>query len=93
MVGGKSLFWARMSFRLSDYEFKGADHDGYGENWPISYSDLAPYYDRVEPIFRVSGRKEGLKQLPDGVFLEDNSPWSESMSQFIVAAKKRDIFP
>jgi choline dehydrogenase-like flavoprotein len=91
MVGGKSLFWARMSFRLSDYEFKGADHDGYGENWPISYSDLAPYYDRVEPIFRVSGRKEGLKQLPDGVFLEDNSPWSESMSQFIVAAKKRDI--
>ena len=91
MVGGKSLFWARMSFRLSDYEFKAADHDGFGENWPIRYADLAPYYDRVEPIFRVSGRKEGLKQLPDGVFLEDNSPWSESMNAFIGAAKKRDI--
>jgi choline dehydrogenase-like flavoprotein len=91
MIGGKSLFWARMSFRLSDYEFKGAEHDGYGENWPISYSDLAPFYDRVEPIFRVAGRKEGLKQLPDGVFLEDDSPWSESMNAFIGAAKKRDI--
>src|SRR6204780_1079587 len=91
MIGGKSLFWARMSFRLSDYEFKGAEHDGFGENWPISYADLAPFYDRVEPIFRVSGRKEGLKQLPDGIFLEDNSPWSESMNAFIAAAKKRDI--
>ena len=42
MIGGKSNFWARMSFRLSDYEFKGKDHDGFGENWPISYSDLRP---------------------------------------------------
>jgi len=77
MIGGKSLFWARMSFRLSDYEFKAKDHDGFGDNWPIGYSDLAPYYDKVEPIFRVSGRKEGLPQLPDGVFLEDNSPYHE----------------
>ena len=73
MIGGKSLFWARMSFRLSDYEFKAKDHDGFGENWPISYADLAPFYDQVEPIFRVAGRKEGLAQLPDGIFIEDNS--------------------
>ena len=71
MLGGKSNFWARMSFRLSDYEFKGKDFDGYGENWPISHADLAPYYSRVEPIFRVSGRKEGLAQLPDGEFVPD----------------------
>ncbi len=91
MVGGKSLFWARMSFRLSDYEFKGKDHDGYGENWPIDHAELAPFYSRVEPIFHVSGRKEGWSQLPDGVFQEDNSPWSEAMSGWIVSAKKRDI--
>jgi len=59
-VGGKSLFWSRMAFRLSDYEFKNKDHDGFGDNWPISLADLAPYYDQVEPIFRVRGRKEGL---------------------------------
>jgi len=74
MIGGKVNFWGRMSYRLSDYEFKAKDHDGYGDNWPISYAELAPYYDRVEPILRVSGRKEGLPQLPDGVFVEDASP-------------------
>jgi choline dehydrogenase-like flavoprotein len=91
MIGGKSLFWARMSFRLSDYEFKAKDHDGFGENWPLDHAELAPFYSRVEPIFRVQGRREGLKQLPDGEFIEDTSPWSESMNRFIVASKRRDV--
>ena len=90
-MGGKTLLWGRASWRLSDYEFKAKDHDGFGENWPISYADLAPYYDKVEPIFHVSGRKEGLAQLPDGVFIEDNSPDSISLSRFIAAAKTRGI--
>ena len=59
MIGGKSLFWARMSFRLSDYEFKAKDHDGFGDNWPIGLDDLAPYYARVEEIFQVSGAADG----------------------------------
>ena len=88
MLGGKSNFWARMSFRLSDFEFKAKDHDGWGDNWPISYADLAPYYDQVEPIFRVAGRKEGWPQLPDGVFIEDNSPDSESVKRFIASGTK-----
>src|SRR3954454_13025045 len=87
MIGGKSLFWARMSFRLSDYEFKAKDHDGFGENWPISHDDLAPFYSRVEPIFRVSGRKEGLRQLPDGNFVEDNSPDSMASKRIVEAVK------
>lgn len=91
MVGGKSLFWARMSYRLSDYEFKARDHDGFGENWPISYADLAPYYDRIEPIFKVTGRTEGLAQLPDGVFVEDSSPYTESLKRFGEAGKSRGM--
>ena len=91
MLGGKSNFWARMSFRLSDYEFKAKDHDGYGDNWPVSYADLAPYYDQVEPIFRVVGRKEGLPQLPDGVFIEDNAPETEVAKRFLAAAAERGI--
>jgi choline dehydrogenase-like flavoprotein len=43
LFGGRSLFWARQSFRLSNYEFKAKDHDGFGTNWPIDLSDLAPY--------------------------------------------------
>ncbi|MBS1806972.1 MAG: GMC family oxidoreductase [Acidobacteria bacterium] len=88
MIGGKSLFWARMSYRLSDYEFKAKDHDGFGENWPISYADLAPYYDRVEPILRVTGRNEGLPQLPDGKFVPDESPDGEILQRIAGQAKK-----
>lgn len=91
LIGGKTLFWARMSFRLSDYEFKAKDHDGFGDNWPISYTELAPYYDQVESIFRVAGRSEGLPQLPDGIFIEDNSPESKANQQFITATKDRGI--
>jgi choline dehydrogenase-like flavoprotein len=91
LVGGKTLRWGRASWRLSDYEFKGKDHDGMGENWPISYSDLAPYYDRVEPIFRVSGRKEGFPQIPDGNFLEDKSTDSQSVERFLASAKKMGV--
>jgi choline dehydrogenase-like flavoprotein len=91
LIGGKTLRWGRASWRLSNYEFKGKEHDGFGDNWPVSYEDLAPYYDRVEPMLRVSGRKEGLPQLPDGVFLEDNSRDSLSVQRFIAAAKKRQI--
>src|SRR3982750_4009450 len=91
IAGGKTLRWGRASWRLSDYEFKCKDHDGVGDNWPISYSDLAPYYDQVEPIFRVRGRRDGIQQLPDGVFVEDTSGESECNKRFIAAARERGI--
>ncbi|HLJ45433.1 MAG TPA: GMC family oxidoreductase [Bryobacteraceae bacterium] len=91
LIGGKTLRWGRASWRMSDYEFKNKDHDGFGDNWPISYADLAPYYDRVEPMFRVSGRKEGFPQLPDGVFIEDNSRDSASVQRFLDSAKRMGV--
>ncbi len=68
-VGGRSLHWSRASHRFSDYDFKAASRDGYGEDWPLSYADIAPYYDRVEEHIGVSGYAEGYPQLPDGKFL------------------------
>lgn len=68
-VGGRTLMWGRQSYRLSDYEFKAASRDGYGEDWPVSYAELAPYYDRVEMFVGISGAMEGMEQLPDGKFL------------------------
>jgi len=91
LMGGKTLMWGRASWRLSDYEFKCKDHDGFGENWPVEYKDLAPYYDRIEPLMRVSGRREGLPQLPDGVFLVDNSQDSAPVRRFIETAKKLKV--
>jgi len=91
LFGGRSLFWSRQSFRLSDYEFKGKSHDGYGDDWPIGLQDVAPYYSRVEEIFRVRGRAEGLPQYPDGNFVVDDSPWSGSMERFVAAGKGMGI--
>src|SRR5437879_3329922 len=68
-IGGKTFCWARVSYRYSDFEFKAASHDGYGQDWPFSYKDLEPYYDKVESYIGVSGSYEGLPQLPDSKFL------------------------
>ncbi len=87
LFGGRSLFWSRQSFRLSDYEFKGKSHDGFGEDWPLDYAELAPFYSRVEGIFQVAGAMDGLPQMPNGNFVPDNAPWSGSMQRFIAAGK------
>ncbi len=68
-VGGKLLHWGRNARRLSDYDFKAADRDGYGDNWPITYAEIAPYYDKVERFVGVSGSVENIPHLPDGKYL------------------------
>jgi len=68
-VGGRSIPWGRQTYRLSNYDFKAASHDGYGDDWPISYEELAPYYDKVEEFIGISGSYENLPQLPDSKFL------------------------
>jgi choline dehydrogenase-like flavoprotein len=68
LLGGKTAIWGRLALRLSDYDFKAASRDGYGEDWPISYKDIEPYYDRVDTYLGISGLKEGLPHLPDSIF-------------------------
>jgi choline dehydrogenase-like flavoprotein len=68
-VGGRSLTWGRQCYRLSDLDFEANKKDGYGVDWPIRYKDLQPWYDYVEEFTGISGRNEGLPQLPDGNFL------------------------
>ena len=67
-VGGRSLLWARQVYRHSDLDFGANAREGVGVDWPIRYADLAPWYDYVERYIGVSGSREGLPQLPDGVF-------------------------
>jgi choline dehydrogenase-like flavoprotein len=69
IVGGKTLHWGRASWRISDLDFKAASHDGFGENWPLSYNDLKPYYDKAEDWMGISGNNDGIWHLPDGNFL------------------------
>jgi choline dehydrogenase-like flavoprotein len=67
-LGGKTNIWGRLALRLSDYDFKAKSHDGYGEDWPISYADVEPYYDRVDRYLGISGHRENLPHLPDSQF-------------------------
>jgi glucoside 3-dehydrogenase (cytochrome c) catalytic subunit len=67
-LGGKTNIWGRLALRLSDYDFKAKSRDGFGEDWPLSYSDLAPYYDRVDRYLGITGVAENLPHLPDGIF-------------------------
>ncbi len=67
-LGGRSLTWHRQSYRLSEMDFEANKKDGHGVDWPIRYSDLAPWYDHVETFAGISGSHEGLPQLPDGQF-------------------------
>jgi choline dehydrogenase-like flavoprotein len=69
VLGGRSLVWGRQSYRMSDNDFKATSRDGYGDDWPISYADLAPYYDIVEKYVGITGAAEGNEMLPDGQFL------------------------
>jgi choline dehydrogenase-like flavoprotein len=78
VLGGKTNIWGRLALRLSDYDFKGKTHDGYGEDWPISYADIEPYYDKVDLLLGISGHKENLPHLPDSLFQRPNKlTWGE----------------
>ena len=68
-LGGRSIMWARQSYRLSEMDFESNARDGHGVDWPIRYADLAPFYDKVETFAGISGSVEGIAQLPDGQFL------------------------
>jgi choline dehydrogenase-like flavoprotein len=68
-VGGRSLMWARQSYRLSPMDFEANAKEGVGIPWPVTYDEIAPWYDKAEIFAGISGSTEGLPQLPDGKFL------------------------
>ena len=74
MLGGRTNHWGRISLRFGPDDFKGKSRDGLGDDWPISYDDVAPYYDRVDDLIGVFGSKEGLRNHPDGNFQPPPKP-------------------
>jgi len=74
MLGGRTNHWGRISLRFGPDDFQRRNIDGLGENWPITYADVAPYYDRVDRLVGVFGSKEGLHNHPDSIFLPPPTP-------------------
>jgi choline dehydrogenase-like flavoprotein len=74
MLGGRTNHWGRISLRFGPKDFKHKSIDGLGEDWPISYDDIAPYYDRVDQLIGIFGSKENLPNDPDSIFLPPPKP-------------------
>ncbi|PHQ62329.1 MAG: GMC family oxidoreductase [Maribacter sp.] len=90
MLGGRTNHWGRISLRFGPKDFKHKDVDGLGENWPITYDDVKPYYDKVDKLIGVFGTNEGLPNDPGGFFLPPPKPRLHEVF-FIDAAKKAGV--
>jgi choline dehydrogenase-like flavoprotein len=74
IVGGRTNHWGRIALRFSPADFRARSHDGMGDDWPITYDEIAPYYYKVESYIGVFGTKENIPSAPDGVFLPPPVP-------------------
>ena len=74
MLGGRTNHWGRISLRFGPDDFRSRTIDGLGDDWPIGYEDVAPYYDRVDRLIGIFGSNEGLRNHPDGIFLPPPKP-------------------
>jgi len=90
MLGGRTNHWGRISLRFGPKDFKHKDVDGLGENWPISYDEVKPYYDRLDKLVGVFGTNEGLPNDPDGFFLPPPKPRLHEL-YYMKGAKKTGI--
>ncbi len=74
MLGGRTNHWGRISLRFGPKDFKRKSIDGLGDDWPIGYEDVKPYYDKIDELIGIFGTNEGLPNDPDGIFLPPPKP-------------------
>jgi choline dehydrogenase-like flavoprotein len=74
MLGGRTNHWGRISLRFGPHDFKRRSIDGLGDDWPIGYEDVKPYYDKIDKLIGIFGSNEGLENDPDGFFLPPPRP-------------------
>ena len=74
MLGGRTNHWGRISLRFGPHDFQRKTLDGLGDDWPISYDDLKPYYDKTDQLIGLFGTNEGLYNAPDGIFQPPPKP-------------------
>jgi choline dehydrogenase-like flavoprotein len=74
ILGGRTNHYGRISLRFADYDFKPYSTDGLGTDWPVTYDEISPWYDKAEGFIGVTGTKEGIRSAPDGNFLPPIPP-------------------
>ncbi len=91
-IGGRSLTWGGITLRFSSEDFHPAKKDGLGPNWPISYNDLAPHYDFIENFCGIYGRKDDVKEVPNGKYIGE-IPLTENENDFGRKVKSKLNYP
>jgi choline dehydrogenase-like flavoprotein len=74
MLGGRTNHWGRISLRMGPNDFKSHHLDGLTDDWPITYDEVKPFYDKVDRLIGVYGTVEGIENEPDGIFLTPPKP-------------------
>ena len=74
MLGGRTNHWGRISLRFGPDDFRRRTIDGLGDNWPITYDDLKPHFDKLDRLVGIFGSAEGLPNEPDGIFQPPPKP-------------------
>ncbi|QXD14006.1 GMC family oxidoreductase [Rhodocaloribacter litoris] len=74
MLGGRTNHWGRISLRFGPDDFRRRSLDGAGDDWPITYDELKPYYDRLDRMVGLFGSVENIYNEPDGLFLPPPKP-------------------
>jgi len=90
--GGRSLMWGGITLRLSSEDFQPAKKDGFGPNWPISYDELSPHYDFIENFCGIYGRKDDIKEVPNGKYIGE-IPLTENENVFGSKVKSKLNYP
>jgi glucose dehydrogenase len=55
VVGGSASVWAGIALRMRPTDFRTKTLFGYGDDWPVTYDELEPYYCQAESLLGVSG--------------------------------------
>jgi choline dehydrogenase-like flavoprotein len=74
MLGGRTNHWGRISLRWGPDDFKHRSLDGIGDDWPIGYDDIKPYYDKLDRLVGLFGSMEHIPNEPDGIFQPPPKP-------------------
>jgi choline dehydrogenase-like flavoprotein len=75
VLGGRTVHWNAVVLRYAERDFRSGTLDGIEEDWPLTYRELEPYYDRIEQMIGVCGRDDGLEILPAGKHYLPPIPW------------------
>lgn len=89
-TAGRSIMWSRQSYRMGPQDFTANKEEGVAIDWPVRYDEIKPWYDYVEEFAGIAGDRDGLEQLPDGVY-QPGFEFTDAEKFF--KSKVEDAFP